>query len=307
MTLNNPPTIYCSDLSAQAGEPLIGSATPTTVYLLLEYNKAWGTKALDESDLPETVKRHINAFVKSNPNAKCLLIHNPKTAREHGVRFFLASAVEGGQMLYTFLLEDYAGLLELDFAKIVDDPGSFQAYRQEQPLLLVCCNGRRDVCCARKGIQVYNALESATADYPGLTVYQCTHLGGHRFAANLIVLPHGLLYGRVDPASALQILEATRADQAYLPNLRGRTAYPPAAQIGDWYLRGETGEDALDAYRLHEVRPFDEKTWTVDFRRQGSGDIHLLQVRIEQTQHSVYESCQLDKTTPLVRYSVTRL
>jgi len=307
MTLNNPPTIYCSDLSAQAGEPLIGSATLTTAYLLLEYNAAWGTKALEASDLPETVKRHIHAFVKSNPNAKCLLIHHPETALEHGVRVFLAATAEGGQNLYSFLLEDYAELLALNFAEIINNPGSYRAYRREQPLLLVCCNGRRDACCARKGIPVFNALQAATADYPDPIVYQCTHLGGHRFAANLIVLPHGLLYGRVDPASALQVLEATRADRVYLPNLRGRSAYPPAAQIGEWYLRGETGEGALDAYHLNEIRPFDEKTWTVDFRRQGSGEIHLLQVRIEETQHAIYESCQLDKTTPLVRYSVTRM
>ncbi len=61
------------------------------------------------------------------------------------------------------------------------------------PILLVCTNGKRDACCALRGRALMTAL---AADHAERT-WECTHLGGHRFAGNLVCLPHGIVYGRV--------------------------------------------------------------------------------------------------------------
>ena len=66
------------------------------------------------------------------------------------------------------------------------------------PVLAVCTHGRHDTCCAERGRPVAAGLAEA---YPEET-WEASHIGGDRFAANLLVLPFGLYFGRLDPASA---------------------------------------------------------------------------------------------------------
>src|SRR5208282_2115670 len=72
------------------------------------------------------------------------------------------------------------------------------------PVFLVCTHGRRSVCCARFGAPLAQAL---AARHPG-QVWETTHVGGHRFAANLVILPYGLYYGPVGVAAATAAISA---------------------------------------------------------------------------------------------------
>ena len=58
-----------------------------------------------------------------------------------------------------------------------------------EPVFLVCAHGRRNACCARFGAPLAAAL---AARHPR-QIWETTHVGGHRFAANLVLLPHGLI------------------------------------------------------------------------------------------------------------------
>ena len=71
-------------------------------------------------------------------------------------------------------------------------------YGAEPPVLLVCTNGRRDVCCAVRGRPV--ALDAA-ALAPG-RVWEASHTGGHRFAPTGVLLPHGATLARLDAGLA---------------------------------------------------------------------------------------------------------
>jgi hypothetical protein len=290
---------FCSDLSLQAGEPLIGTATPTRVYLLLEYNGVWGEKALEESELPEAVKAHLKAYSKSSPDTKALLIKRRGAARESGIRFFVGTAAEGNPSLYSFRLDRYDDLLALELDKISTGTAEFQSYRQESPVFLVCTNGRRDPCCARRGVQVLNALSHAASEY----VWESSHVGGHRFAANLTILPHGLLYGRVDGENAVSILNAYLRGEENLPNLRGRTCYAPVVQAADYYLRQETGILSLDAFHLDDAQELSPHHWQVRFV-SPTGERYLLVIVEGKTDLQVYESCLLDKSTTITRYDL---
>jgi hypothetical protein len=309
--------IYCSDLSRKAGEPLIGSATPTSRYLLIEYNGSWGEKALNESDIPTEVKNYLNQFTKSDKKTKALLIHRPAEDRliddrtdmhlPSKLHFFLASVTPSSQAIYTFEIESYEQILEMDLKGIFEQPEDHQAVYREEPLLLVCVNGRRDRCCALHGMPVFNALTEATSKSTTPVVWQCTHLGGHRFATNMLVLPHGLLYGRVDSNSAFEILRSARTNSVYLPNLRGRTAYMSAVQVADYFLRQQTGEMSLKAFEFIDAQEIGDSAWTVTFEQPDHGQSYRLKVLAEETSVEVYESCQLDKTTRLVRFAVSML
>jgi hypothetical protein len=103
---------------------------------------------------------------------------------------------------------------------------------------LVCTNGRRDECCTLHGAPVLRAL--------GDRAIACTHLGGHRFAANVLVLPDNLLFGRLDRASAVALADALDAGDLPLEHLRGRCSLSPEQQAAEILLRRERGLRRLD-------------------------------------------------------------
>ena len=158
-------------------------------------------------------------------------------------RVFLA--IPRRRLLLVSTFEDPRELLDVDLDGIVE--GRLPDWAPvEGPLLGVCTHGRHDVCCAERGRPVAAALSAA---YPAET-WEVSHVGGDRFGANLVVLPEGLYYGRVDPESCQEIVERTLARRLDLDHLRGRTTFPMAVQHAEVALRRHLGEDGFDAVRL---------------------------------------------------------
>jgi hypothetical protein len=94
------------------------------------------------------------------------------------------------------------------------------------PLYLVCAHARRDRCCGRFGSPLAREL---AARYPA-RVWETTHLGGHKHAANLALLPHGLYYGPVDLSAALGAIEAYKRGEVTAHRYRGRAGHDEAWQ-----------------------------------------------------------------------------
>jgi hypothetical protein len=97
---------------------------------------------------------------------------------------------------------------------------------ESEPLFLVCAHGRRDRCCARFGVPLAREL---AARYPD-QVWETTHVGGHRFAANLVILPHGLYYGPVDSPAAHDAIDAYQRGEITTHRYRGRAGQETEAQ-----------------------------------------------------------------------------
>jgi hypothetical protein len=106
-----------------------------------------------------------------------------------------------------------------------------------EPVFLVCAHAQRNACCARFGGPL--AVQLA-ARYPG-QVFQTTHVGGHRFAANLVILPHGLYYGPVGLAEATAAIGAYERGAVTAGRYRGRAGQPKAAQEAEHELLARTG------------------------------------------------------------------
>jgi len=293
---------YCSDLSVEAREDLIATATQTSVYLLLEYNDAWGAKAIPESKLPQVVKTWLRDCEKSEANTKSLFIRRPQASSDPGIHFFVAAVTETNPSLYHFLLEDYESIIELDIRKILQDDPIYIENRFEDPLFMVCTNGRRDACCSRKGVPVFDVMQKAIGGTTTAQVWQVSHVGGHRFAANLICLPHGLLYGRVDEISVRTILDSYNNGQVYLPNLRGRVCFSKIIQACEFHLRDQSGETGLDVCNLLDWSEISPSIWQARFRSTKNGEIHVVSVRQEKSTSQIYESCALDKLTTITNY-----
>ena len=112
-----------------------------------------------------------------------------------------------------------------------------------EPVFLVCTHAQRNACCARLGGPLAQAL---AARYPG-QVFQTTHLGGHRFAANLVILPHGLYYGPVGLAEATAAISAYARGTITPERYRGRAGQPKATQEAEYAQLTRAGSLELAA------------------------------------------------------------
>jgi hypothetical protein len=110
-------------------------------------------------------------------------------------------------------------------------------------------------------------------------VWETTHLGGDRWAANLLTVPDGYLHGHVDAGQAGRVAEAALAGLVELDRLRGRTVLAPWAQAAEVAVRRKTGRLGLDGVRVAGELPTGEdeylvavdagpEHWLVTVRRQ---------------------------------------
>ncbi len=289
------PTTDIAQYSLAAGEPLTATAAHTSIWILLEYNEVWGAKALEESNLPELVKKLLMTQVANLPNVRFQFIKQSCTNKS--IRFYVAHANPVNPMLFRFHLESYEDLLDMNIEEIAS-ARSDQTLSEDR-LFLVCTNGKRDACCAKNGLPLYNALSSIA----GRDVWQTTHIGGHRFAGTMVCLPHGICYGRVPPEDAPAIVQSYQTNTLLPSYYRGCVAYDPPVQAVEAYLRQQTGERSLDAFRLRGVQAEGEKRWLVQFD-SADGVQYRLHVRAEPSSFTVYESTRNAEPNAVTQYVV---
>ena len=107
----------------------------------------------------------------------------------------------------------------------------------DEPVFLVCVHGRRDMCCARLGVPL---AQSLAARYPA-QVWETTHVGGHKYAGNLVILPHGLYYGPVGVVEATASIEAYGRGSILADRFRGRAGQPRELQEKEYGRLTEAG------------------------------------------------------------------
>lgn len=110
------------------------------------------------------------------------------------------------------------------------------------PIFLVCAHGRRDACCARLGLPLFEGLKDRLAP---TDLWQASHLGGHRFAPNVVVLPYGIQLGRIPLERAAAVVDLVTAGRIPLDLYRGRTLYEPRVQAAEITVRSITGADGI--------------------------------------------------------------
>jgi hypothetical protein len=278
--------VACSIYSRDAGEQLFGSAKQVSAYFLLEFDGRWEAEAFQDSAIHPPVKHWLQAALDAIPRSTVQLIRQQPRLAPAGIAFYAALIRESGPALYAFHLDGENDLLALDLAAITAEDTAYAAFRQSEPLFLVCTHGRRDKCCARYGLPVYEQM----ARRAGGHVWQSSHIGGHRFAANVIALPHGIIYGRTTPDSAPVLIDAYRAGQIVPAFYRGRACYPKPAQAAEYFLRQETGITGLEAFQFTGAERTGGDQWEVQFIDTGSGAIHTLHLIEDHIQ--VIASCE---------------
>jgi hypothetical protein len=230
------------------GESLAATASRVDRWLLLEYRGLWGPEALAASGLSDQVKRYLREQLQARRFTRLLFIRRPDRRGRSGLAFFVADSREGSERLSYVELEAYEDVRHIE----LDESGEAAG----QPLFLVCTHGKHDPCCARYGRPLFEGLAEQVDER---WVWQTTHVGGDRFAGNLVCLPHGLYYGRVGRAEAATLLDEHLEGRIQLERYRGRSAYSFPVQAAERSVREDEGLAGIAELRLRQARRGDDR------------------------------------------------
>lgn len=243
----NAPPLPCAPLSLLHDTPLYGTATAAATWFLLEYNAPWTAKATDDNQLPPPVNHWLQTLLTQSSHSRVQFIRQPVSPTPGQISFYTATAGH----LYRHQVTDYADLLQMNIAALCDP-----AHRVDEQVYLVCTNGKRDYCCGKWGAAAYRLLAAYLHQQPAPAlseqVWMSTHLGGHRFAPTLAVLPVGVMYGLVQPDEMAAWVQAQRQNELYLTRYRGRSHYPPSVQAAEYFLYQAVGESHWQAFQYWE-------------------------------------------------------
>lgn len=238
----------CSVVSRGSGEPIAGWTAPAPQpWILVEDDGPWGdTAAARDPRVPAQFRRALE-----ERGVRLQLVRRPDRRRQHvggAGGAFVALAWSDRQRSWaetTHLDEPYAQLGDDVLDVLADGRRCGIGDAPVAPLVLACTHGRVDPCCARYGRPVAARL----ADAYGPMVWETTHVGGCRMAANVLVLPDGVMYGHTDPGLAVRQVGAHLAGRLLdEPGLRGQAGIPRVAQVAELAVRRAT-----DTWELHAV------------------------------------------------------
>jgi hypothetical protein len=269
--------VRCSAMAEELDEPMVGSVAQRVRWLLVEDRSAWGTKAVRE-----VLGAQLEATAKRRGTRLLLVRRREGDPSADAVRRVFLIDTETREMAVRTVTDaaEVAGLLDLSIAEF----GAPLA----DPMLVVCTNGKRDACCALRG----RALVAALAREHAERTWECTHLGGHRFAGNLVCLPDGIVYGRVSPADGPRLAGAYLSGRLDPRFLRGRSPWPAPAQVAEATLRLRLGLEGVDDVAL-EGASVDGEHASVVLR--AAGTIHRLDLVAERATPPRFTSCRADE------------
>jgi hypothetical protein len=274
VSLADSSRFFCSELSRLSGEQSIGTASSGAVWLLLEYPHGWGRRALEDSALATEVKKFFADSMARIRHARLLFVKTDRGRGEEQMNFFVVRCRERSPFIVRLRLESYEKVRELDLAALASGRDLQGGEVASAPLYLVCTHGRRDKCCARYGIPLYNALR----EFAGEAVWQSSHVGGDRFAGNLVCFPHGLFYAHADAESGRRIVEEYGAGRIAMDEFRGRACYAHFIQAAEFFVREESGVAGVEDLRFISSEPAGEEMWLVKFVEREAGRIHEARV-----------------------------
>ena len=255
---------HCATLARRRGDPMLGTAAPGRRWLLIEHPAGWARAALDSSGFTPALADLLQRTALEI-GGRVLLVRRPGRRAHRDVTVdplrWAVVDVDGSQRWGTWRTE--ADLEEAAWVLRVD--GRPAAAETHPPLLLVCTHGTHDVCCAMRGRPVAAAL---AAVWPEQT-WECSHVGGDRFAANLLMLPDGTVYGGLDATDAVQTVRQHLAGAVSPEHLRGFSPYPPVVQAALAAVLRERGPAAATDVRPRSVHEAGAGEWVVGVAGQA--------------------------------------
>ena len=236
------PDFQCAVASTRRGEPIFATASQVRRWLLVEVRGSWGRDAIANTDLGRHVDDDWRDRLRTESIRVVAIRRDLDRVAHHPLRIFAVDSDAG-----TVWRRDVAGLHSVMHAteslpsRACTPPGW---ERHDDTVVLVCTNGKHDSCCATFGRPVIRTLRASPY---AETVWECSHIGGDRFAGNVVLLPEGVYFGRCTPESAVPIVESYRSGRLDLDHYRGRSTLSYMHQAAEYFARRELDLSDRDA------------------------------------------------------------
>ncbi len=262
----------CSEEAESRDEPLYATASTVTAWIVVEQPGPWGPEALLDSRFPLEVAVELERRSAIHEIRPLLIRRGRDNADERAM--FLAHSGGGGRepVMVRLPLTSPEDVLEVDLSALA--AGEPVGFPQPRPIYLVCTHGRHDICCADRGRPLYRASAGLLPD----RVWETSHIGGDRFAGNVLVLPHGAYFGRVEPENASRLIQSFEVGRLELDLYRGRSTMHRIAQAADHFVRDQFGWVGIDDVEVISTRRLSAGSAEVALR---GPDSERLGVRVE--------------------------
>jgi hypothetical protein len=317
----NAAAPLCADGARVRQDDLVGTAAPARRWLLIEHPGPWAVDALGGSGIAADVQDELRRAA-SGAGARILLVRRPGRQPARTVRCWavvdadahadvdvdaeVTPDADAGSRTPAVQWGSWSS--DADLLSCVDALSggrrtSGTAAATAEPLLLVCAHGRHDTCCAVRGRPVASRLAERWPD----GTWECSHVGGDRFAANLLLLPGGACYGNLDADNVVGVVQAHLEDRVSVDHLRGISTQPPVGQAAvAAVLRrfGPAGVSQVAVRRLHQQG---EDSWLVVL--DGSGPLpRAVEATVVRSRTAPARlTCRASGPTSAYRYDVPEL
>jgi len=279
---------FCSVENLQQGEPLAGMGGEPVPHLLLVWpRKKWIDHVFTAKDMPEAVLTRLKAIREQGWRVQLI----DRRGEDYSTRRVF-TPMSGHE--YTASDAELPHLLE---ALITGESNAAHWRSGPSPdrLILCCTHGKVDRCCAKFGNAAYKAIrsENESQNY-GFDVWECSHVGGCRLAANVMALPAKRMYGRVTPEAVPELLAAEAAGQPYMPCFRGVAELSSLGQCADLAARYWLDEHGMAADSVTVTAPDDPAepcAVNVAVQWRSGHQSGSLQVHCWSREMQVYGSC----------------
>ncbi len=235
--------IPCATAARDRRESLQATASIVRNWLLVEQPGPWGRDAPQESRLRKDVATALQARARQF-DFRLLLLRRASASvvTPELRRCFIAHSRRPSPWIEEVVVEDPAELLDVDLGSLAHRRPTGAGLLRTEPLYLVCTNGKHDPCCARLGRPIVRALATELGD----SLWECSHVGGDRFAGNLVCLPHGFYYGGLGADEAAQVVDSYRQGAVELDWFRGTAGDPYVVQAAEYFVRRQADLRGVD-------------------------------------------------------------
>lgn len=292
---------YCSLQSKKAFEKIFGTASITKIWVLLEFNGLWAKNIGEGRSVPEDIKNWIRDNLNSFPDLRLLFIKQKKQSKD-SISLFIIISNELESSIYRFTILDYSNLVNFSIKTILNDKNNLEQFLTREPLFLICTHGKNDKCCAKFGIPIYKEFELLA----GSSAWECSHVGGDRFASNVVVLPYGYIYGHIEKNEVALIIERTMMGNVFLEKLRGRSCYSFPSQAAEYYLRNALLQFNIDDLTFVSSESITQNDYKVIFLLKPKNKFFEVFVEKLEQNYQARLSCSSQKMNKPTFYSLKR-
>ncbi len=285
---------FCSAASRYFREQLAGTAANSQTFILIEHFNPFPGKVIEAHFDTGWIKK-MQALARLY-KGKVLLIRN-KTTNNKDCRI---TFVDCGESRYFSIEEMVEKVTSVNLQALID---SEDTNWQTDPFFLVCSNGKKDKCCAKFGFPVYKFFESFNAD---VNVWECSHVGGDRFAANVVAMPFGIYYGHVAVEDVGHIMVRTLLRKIYKNKFRGVSRRSFYEQAIECHLREHLQNYDID-FEIHtRLLTHEGDNYTVEVTTSNDGH-YVIEICREIIDYPHRLTCNSKKQENLAKFRLVKI